>query len=182
MNTNLEDETIITAPSNYSIAPFIPIAIALVGVILGSTALFVNMSNKAGEATNPALGEQISHLQAKISAVEGELVQLNDITSNNSEQIRSVAEQVQRALNDVSRSMSALEARQNRQKVIPKESANLSALKDVEYTNYTIQPGDTFSKIAQTYKTNTQTLLGLNPGMDPKRLQVGQTIKVPSKN
>ena len=180
MNTNLEDETITTPPSNYSIAPFIPIAIALVGVILGSTALFINISNKAGEFTNPALGEQISHLQAKISAVEGELVQLNDITSNNSEQIRSVAEQVQRALNDVSRSMSALEAR-NRPKIIPKEIANVSALKDVEYTNYTIQPGDTFSKIAQTYKTNTQTLLGLNPGMDPKRLQVGQTIKVPSK-
>ncbi|KGK91326.1 hypothetical protein DP73_04180 [Desulfosporosinus sp. HMP52] len=44
---------------------------------------------------------------------------------------------------------------------------------------YTIQTGDTFYKIALAKKVPLSELLAVNPGIDPNRLMVGQTIKLP---
>jgi len=46
-------------------------------------------------------------------------------------------------------------------------------------TDYTIAAGDTFSTIAPKFKVTTRALEAANPGVDPKRLQVGQKIKIP---
>jgi LysM repeat protein len=46
-------------------------------------------------------------------------------------------------------------------------------------TDYTIAAGDTFSTIAPKFKVSVRALEGANPGVDPKRLQVGQKIKIP---
>lgn len=47
-------------------------------------------------------------------------------------------------------------------------------------SSYTIQPGDTFSSIAAALGTDVQTLEGLNPGVVPEDLQIGQVINVPA--
>jgi g-D-glutamyl-meso-diaminopimelate peptidase len=47
------------------------------------------------------------------------------------------------------------------------------------FENYTINSGDTLSKIASKYHINLQQLLTANPGTDPLKLQIGQIIKVP---
>ncbi|HYE83367.1 MAG TPA: M14 family metallopeptidase [Clostridia bacterium] len=47
------------------------------------------------------------------------------------------------------------------------------------YDTYTIRPGDTFYKIARKYYTTLNAVLTANPGLDPRRLQVGQRIIVP---
>lgn len=47
------------------------------------------------------------------------------------------------------------------------------------YENYTIKPGDTFSKVAQKYHINLTLLLTANSGINPLNLQIGQVIKVP---
>lgn len=44
---------------------------------------------------------------------------------------------------------------------------------------YTVKAGDTLSKIAVLLGVPWQTIAGLNPGMDPNRLRVGQVITVP---
>ena len=44
---------------------------------------------------------------------------------------------------------------------------------------YTIVPGDTFAKIAGKLGVGLQALLDANPGVDPRRLRIGQTINVP---
>ncbi|MGE5509569.1 MAG: LysM peptidoglycan-binding domain-containing protein [Chitinophagales bacterium] len=46
-------------------------------------------------------------------------------------------------------------------------------------TLYTIQPGDTFFGLAARYGTTIESLQSANPGVDPSRLQVGQTICIP---
>ena len=46
--------------------------------------------------------------------------------------------------------------------------------------SYTIQPGDNFAKIAEQYGVSLQALLDANPGVDPRRLQIGQSIVLPS--
>lgn len=44
---------------------------------------------------------------------------------------------------------------------------------------YVIVPGDTIYLIALRYGTTVEAILAANPGLDPLRLQVGQTICVP---
>lgn len=43
---------------------------------------------------------------------------------------------------------------------------------------YEIRAGDTLATVADSYDTNVEALVGLNPGVDPTGLQVGQRIRV----
>lgn len=49
----------------------------------------------------------------------------------------------------------------------------------VGYDTYTIQPLDTFYKIAARYYTTLNAILTANPGLNPYNLQIGQQIIVP---
>jgi LysM repeat protein len=42
-----------------------------------------------------------------------------------------------------------------------------------------IKPGDTLSKLADLYGLSLDDILDANPGIDPRRLQVGQPIRLP---
>ncbi len=46
---------------------------------------------------------------------------------------------------------------------------------------YSIQSGDNFAKIASLKGVALQALLDANPGVDPRRLQIGQKINIPAK-
>jgi LysM repeat protein len=46
-------------------------------------------------------------------------------------------------------------------------------------STYTIKAGDTFSAIATELGTTVQTIEGLNPGVNPNDLQIGQVINIP---
>lgn len=47
------------------------------------------------------------------------------------------------------------------------------------YDSYTIRPGDTLYNIARRYYTTLNAIVTANPGINPRNLQVGQTIIVP---
>ncbi|MEM7790074.1 MAG: LysM peptidoglycan-binding domain-containing protein [Verrucomicrobiota bacterium] len=47
-------------------------------------------------------------------------------------------------------------------------------------TVYTIESGDYFSKIATKLGVSLQALIDANPGVDSRRLQIGQKINIPS--
>ncbi len=55
-----------------------------------------------------------------------------------------------------------------------------SAPPPVNPTEYKIQAGDTLSSIAPKFHTTVKALLDANAGIDPKKLQVGQTIHIPA--
>ena len=46
---------------------------------------------------------------------------------------------------------------------------------------YTIKSGDTLYLLAQRYNTTVEAIMRLNPGIDPKNLQIGQVICIPSE-
>ena len=52
---------------------------------------------------------------------------------------------------------------------------------DVEFTPYVVRGGDTLGGIALRYKLKKADILKLNPGMDPNKIFVGRTIKLPGK-
>ena len=45
---------------------------------------------------------------------------------------------------------------------------------------YIIKSGDSYQKIGSLYKVSVNDLIDANPGVDPRRLQIGQAIVVPS--
>lgn len=45
--------------------------------------------------------------------------------------------------------------------------------------SYVVQAGDTLSGISKKLGVSSSTLSSLNPGIDPRRLQIGQVLKVP---
>ncbi len=47
------------------------------------------------------------------------------------------------------------------------------------FTVYTVQRGDTLSRIAAQYNINLQTLVQLNGILNPNLIQVGQQLRVP---
>lgn len=42
-----------------------------------------------------------------------------------------------------------------------------------------VKPGETLAAIARRYKVELSAVIAANPGLDPRRLQPGQTVKVP---
>lgn len=46
-------------------------------------------------------------------------------------------------------------------------------------TLYTIRPGDSFFSLAQRFNTTVEAIMAANPGVDPRNLQIGQTICIP---
>lgn len=44
---------------------------------------------------------------------------------------------------------------------------------------YTIRAGDTFFSLARRFNTTVESIRGLNPGVDPNNLQIGQIICIP---
>ncbi len=47
------------------------------------------------------------------------------------------------------------------------------------FTEYTVQPRDTLTRIARIYQTTVQHVLDINPGLDPNYIRRGQVINVP---
>ncbi|MGB9791614.1 MAG: LysM peptidoglycan-binding domain-containing protein [Thermacetogeniaceae bacterium] len=46
---------------------------------------------------------------------------------------------------------------------------------------YTIQPGDTLYSIAYRFGVDIEDIINVNPGIDPRRLRIGQTICIPKR-
>lgn len=66
------------------------------------------------------------------------------------------------------------------------DAAKADAAKDVpavepEFTPYVVRRGDTLGGICHKYKVKKADVLALNPGMDPNKIFVGRTIKLPGK-
>lgn len=47
-------------------------------------------------------------------------------------------------------------------------------------TDYKIVQGDSFSTIARKFHTTTRALMDANPGLEPTKLKIGQSIKIPA--
>ena len=46
--------------------------------------------------------------------------------------------------------------------------------------SYTVQMRDTLWKLSQIYGVSVQSILDINPGIDPQNLQIGSTLCIPS--
>lgn len=48
-------------------------------------------------------------------------------------------------------------------------------------SSYIVRAGDTLWKLSQTYGVSLQSILDLNPGVNPRNLQIGSTVCIPTE-
>lgn len=64
---------------------------------------------------------------------------------------------------------------------IPQSSGTSSSSETRPTTRiHTVKAGDTPSSIARTYGVKLDALMALNPSLDPRRMKVGQPVKIPA--
>ncbi|MFW6363839.1 MAG: peptidoglycan DD-metalloendopeptidase family protein [Spirochaeta sp.] len=59
---------------------------------------------------------------------------------------------------------------------------DLSKYEEISFSEYTIQPGDTLSDVALRYGLRMDTLVSFNRINDVRRMQVGQSLQIPSRD
>ena len=181
---------------------WIPGALALLALVLGGAALFfaldasrrlAPMSDSLAEGVSGVvvledrigqLEEQIEELAEATEALKGRVQRSAAYSSQNEKMIRKLVEEINanrermKGMSEVSAGGGAMPGGGSEAETSDASASSSSASTTVG--SYTIQPGDNFAKIAEQYGVSLQALLDANPGVDPRRLQIGQSIVLPS--
>jgi LysM repeat protein len=148
-------------------------------------------------ADNPPAGENPSDDRLKtqserITRLETELHEMRLLFTNQLRRIEEVAAQSSQRQN--SSTSQSQQAQQPQQVVIMPQTPVVTHRWDQDSTDsapsqqqsastestYRIQSGDTLSEIAEQYQVALSSLLNANSGIDPRRIQPGQTISIPA--
>lgn len=62
---------------------------------------------------------------------------------------------------------------------LPRVTRELPATAGASASGHTIAPGDTLYGLSRKYKVSVDKILKANPGVDPRTLKIGQTLKLP---
>lgn len=205
---------------------FIPIAVALVGAVLGIVAIIVALSRSGPSAEVRSEMERLQEsnlsLTARLDALEqvqGSFTDAAEAGKRTQEQLQNLRSSTQTALDQI-----GVAIRQTNQHVgnnaekiaelvktlnewaargsVPSSTGRSAAAasvvpaggsRDVAPTavtgaggaaaiarEHTIEPGDTFSRLAKRYSVSISAILEANPDVDPRRLMPGQRIRIPA--
>jgi LysM repeat protein len=140
-----------------------------------------------------ALETQITELSAQSSELEKALSRVR-LYSNQSEQAvkqlassvrenrEKIVEQAERMNEMISGATTTAPAAAETSRLeVPGATTTVTSTESSSSAStYTIKSGDTFAKISAKLDVGLQALLDANPGVDPRRLAVGQVINVPA--
>ncbi len=142
-------------------------------------------------------------LSARLDAVETAANKASADAKKATSRTSNLSKDVQQALDDVSSEMGTLRTELNRLTIqanggssrrttstpapaptstsstSDKETESPAATSTGSGGTYTIQSGDTFARIAAQNGISLQSLMDANPGVDPRRLRVGQRVIIP---
>ena len=165
------------------------IVIGLAGAGAGGTAIYYQMKAKEASVQVDArladLEQKLSVLPNEISRVEGDLRNQVQNQVQNLSQIQDGSVNALRL--EVSQLRDQLAALTNKPAPVepapPAPTPTPDAAVDQQPAgpggSYVIQSGDTYGKIAKKHGTTISAIQDANPGVDPARLKIGQTIQLP---
>lgn len=201
----MEDEN----QTNFTSKPFLPLAVGLAGAVLGvaSLAVAINAASRASTAEEnfktmkdgveraAALSIEMKNMSSKM---EDAMTQVNDIKSAGATNVNALSRQMQSAINSLSAEISKNRsliaenqkaigevasrggrprATQPSQGATAADSAQQGASAGGKVHN--VRPGETLLVIAKKYGKKLSEIQAANPGVDSKRLQIGQEIAIP---
>lgn len=184
---NMEDESI---QANTSI---LPLAIGALAIVLGGAGLYFGLQAK--KELGPLLesaDKDRTHLESssqKVIDLEkrlSELLKANKETESALKRIRVYGNERDKLIKELTEELKKREAVIAKVSSTPSITVSASSNSTVIPTvgsegfgSYVIKSGDSFAKVSSQSGVSLQKLLDANPGVDPKRLQIGQTIVIP---
>ena len=194
--------------------PFLPLGVAIVGVVLGAAALFIaiNSANRAsaveetyrsGIEKTAAISIEMEKISRNMEALEANLKDVREVAP----QVEVLRKETQTALNAlngfitqnrelIAKNRTALTELASRQTAAPapaprptvtaatpaQQGSSTTAATPAASGDgkiHTIKAGENFSVIAKKYGKSTADIEKANPGVDSRRLQIGQEIRIP---
>ena len=164
--------------SGSSMSNYVVTGLAIIGIALGGSALYVSMNGRSGVTQQ---GDRLSEVEQKIERLGGATEELQG-------QIRGLYNQTRTQLEDLANKITTLSEASKPRPAAPAPSATEPAVSGqaappVPPTSsektYTIRAGDFPSKIAKDHGISLAALMKANPGLNPNKLKVGQHIKLP---
>lgn len=131
-------------------------------------------TGQTGDMIRPAqLNQAINDLQRKTEAADAEL--RRQIIREVTQQIEQLGKQTQDAIDALARNGSSRPSQ-------PVPRTNFSEDFPKEGVSYTVQRGDTLSRIASRHNSTVRDIQNANQISDPTTIQVGQTLFIPQRN
>lgn len=174
---------------------FIPIAIALVGVVLGAIAIFLavsgngardDLTKKLTDATDKVsqYDQRIATLEEQVRIASESVNTLSMKAQKTDEGIANLVQQTQTILNKLGEEITALKggrpAKAEKADKADKAAAEPAATA-AEPGIYVVKAGDSFSKIARSLNVSVEDIEKANPNVNSARLRIGQKLNVPTK-
>lgn len=157
----------------------------VLGLAAGVVAIIALIA--AGMAFNAALKSE-----KKISDLNARITEATDAQAQTSQSIKTLAENVQRVLNEIGTQINTLNTQVAQMKTPPKPEPKKTAAGEPkggeEKTGeaappsgktYTIKEGDTLGRVASRHQIKLADLEKANPGINSARLKIGQKINLP---
>lgn len=185
-------------------ANMLPLALAVLGLVVGGAGLYfgisanqrlstVDASVEAGSSSALLFEKQIETLNTQVSELSMLLKEQEDAMTRQ----RNYANVTERAVKQLGSSVNENRDQLNKltDQVVELASRGVKPAPQVAQSNpnvnsgsgsdgpvagvYTIESGDTFARIAAKTGVSLQALLDANSDTDPRRLRIGQQIKIP---
>jgi len=121
-------------------------------------------SNSRWEKQFKATSQETSRFRAQSQSFRSQVSQALSLVG---EQIGAIKEQVDALTNQVAATSTGPAEPAGRIEASPPGG------------HHTIKPGETLEKIARHYRVTIEALMAANPGVDPRRLQIDQSIRLP---
>lgn len=159
---------------------YLPIAGVLVGVLalIVAAAALIKVSS-LGKRVPENLPDQLASLESKAdstaSAADKASKDIVALTRSTQAAFDSIGPEI----GNIKASVAKLEESAKARVVAPKAKSGATAVAGPG--DYVVQPGDTGTKIAKATGVSVAALEAANPGIDWRRLKVGQTIKTGGK-
>ncbi|HXB02470.1 MAG TPA: LysM peptidoglycan-binding domain-containing protein [Opitutaceae bacterium] len=169
---------------------YLPIAGVLVGVIALAVACFALVKASAASKALAADSDEI----AKIDTIESTANSAEQSAQSANANITKLDSSLSDNFNQITTKFGSIDASiaklQESAKPAPRVKASKSAPAGEGSApgtvssdgTYTVKSGDSLAKIARANGVSLADLEAANPGVDPKRLKVGQKINLPTKS
>ena len=161
-----------------SLGSYVVTGLAIVGIALGGSALYVGMNGRSG----------VNQQNDRISEVEKNVDRLNGASEELQGQIRGLYNQTRTQLDGLANQLTTLRDDVKPKAVTPAVSEAAPATGGesapplppaASGKTYTVRAGDNPGKIAKANNITVNALMKANPGLNPAKLKVGQPINLP---
>ncbi|AWT60832.1 MAG: hypothetical protein DF168_02056 [Candidatus Moanabacter tarae] len=188
-----------------TVGPFITNALLVLGLCVGLVALYfalqvrsemfsVQNELKARPAQTVALKADLDSLESRLVKVGAETVRIKNQVHAVRDQNHQAYDELRRGvkgnrkwIDEFDKQVAGIRGQAVEEPVvatgvaITKIDAGVETRLEESNAGYhVVQRGDNFGRLANQYNTTVDAFLKANPGVDPRRLQIGQRLKIPN--